>query len=222
MRTDDRNADSRFSFTAGFLVGAFAMTRHADAIEARPADDVDEDARLAHRSFVVSAIMQAAAGIEAEIAEVAMHGPGHHLSSNGIDDAARDFLRPLAEVIDDQNPALRRYALVLHLLRKPALDQGVQPWQHAALLMRLRNEIVHYKSRWGAEMEGQSLWTALQNLRFPKPPFRDDASSFFPHRCLGAACARWAARSAVAFIDGFYERLSIASPLDGHRHRLSC
>ena len=131
MRADDRNADSRFSFTAGFLVGAFAMARHADAIEARPAADIDEDARLEHRSLVVSAIMQAAAGIEAEIAEVAMYGPGHHLGSNGVDVVARDFLQPLAEVIDDQNPALRRYALVLHLLRKPALDQGLQPWQHA-------------------------------------------------------------------------------------------
>ena len=137
-----------------------------------------------------------------------------------IDADARDYLQPLADVIDDQNPALERYALVLHLLRKAAFDRGGQPWQDAALVMRLRNEVVHYKSKWGAEMTQAKLWRSLQALRHLKPPFTEDATNFFPQRCLSAACAAWAAATSVAFIDAFYDRLSIASPLEGHRHRL--
>lgn len=220
MKLDELRGDSRFSFTAGFLVGATIMARRAAAIEALPVDQVDDDIRIEHRSYVVSSIMQAAAAVESEVAEVAMHGPGHHLGSDRIDADARDYLQPLADVIDDQNPALERYALVLHLLRKAAFDRGGQPWQDAALVMRLRNEVVHYKSKWGAEMTQAKLWRSLQALRHPKPPFTEDATNFFPQRCLSAACAAWAAATSVAFIDAFYDRLSIASPLEGHRHRL--
>jgi hypothetical protein len=220
MKIDEVTADTRFSFTAGFVVGAIGMARRAAQIEAIPVDQVDDDVRMDHRSCVVSAVMQAAAAIESEVAEVAVHGPGHHLGTNGVDADARAFLQPLAEVIDDQNPALERYALVLHLLRKPAFDRGAQPWQGAALLMRLRNEVVHYKSRWGAEMSREKLWRSLLDLGHPKPPFRQDGENFFPHRCLSATCATWAARTSVGFIDAFYDHLGVASPLNGHRERL--
>lgn len=220
MKVDDVTSDTRFSFTAGFLVGASAMARHARDIESMPVDQVTEDHRLDHRSYVVSSIMQAAAAMESEIAEVAMHGPGHHLGSNGVDAGARDYLMPLAEVIDDQNPGIERFALVLHLLRRPPFVRGAQPWQDASLMTRLRNEIVHYKSKWGAEMTQERLFSSLQQLRHPKPPFREEATNFFPHRCLSAACATWATRTSLAFIEAFYGRLQIPSPLAGHRHRV--
>jgi hypothetical protein len=73
--------------------------------------------------------MQSAAAIEAESADVLTHGPGHHLGSNGIDTAARNFLAPLAEMIDRQQEPLERYQLMLHLLQKAPLGRGEQPWQ---------------------------------------------------------------------------------------------
>ena len=76
--------------------------------------------------------MQSTAALECEVWEVTVYGPGHHLGSNGTDDEARDFLAPIAEVIDSQS-VLERYQMVLHLLKRNSLNRGGQPWQDASI-----------------------------------------------------------------------------------------
>jgi hypothetical protein len=147
---------------------------------------------------------------------VLTHGPGHHLGSNEIHRAARDFLVPLAEIIDRQQGPLERYQTILHLLHKAALGKGEQPWQDAAILIQLRNEITHYKSQWGQEMERKSLIKSLRELRLERPPFIPANTNFFPHQCLSAACAAWSVRTAVKFFNVFYARLEVRSPLTAY------
>ncbi|RXG84215.1 hypothetical protein EAS61_39580 [Bradyrhizobium zhanjiangense] len=45
-------------------------------------------------------------------------------------------------------------------------------------------------------------------------------ANFFPHRFLSASLASWSVTTSVKFIDAFYHRLSIASPLDAHSSHL--
>jgi hypothetical protein len=45
--------------------------------------------------------------------------------------------------------------------------------------------------------------------------------NFFPYECLSAACARWAVRSAVAFLKAVYDRLGIPSPLEPYATHLT-
>ena len=203
--------DRRYSFTAQFFIAAARQTQLSGEIESRGAGVPDID-RHTHLGFVVGAILQSAAGLEAEIAEIVDHGPGHHLGSGGIDEVARDFLRPLAAVIDKQ-PTLERYRLVLHLLEKQPLDAGAQPWQDTAWVIKLRNYIVHYKSQWESEGEDRKLLELLQRKKFVPPPFYDPASGFFPHLCLSTACAKWATDTCMAFLAKFYEHLGIDNPL---------
>jgi hypothetical protein len=145
--------------------------------------EADEKTRTEHRGFVTAAIMQSAAAIEAESAEVLTHDPGHHLGSNGVDIASRNFLAPLAEMIDRQPRPLERYQTILHLLHKAPLGKGEQSWQDTAVLIQLRNEITHYKSQWGQQMERKDLFRSLQKLRLKKPPFISTNTNFFPHQC---------------------------------------
>jgi hypothetical protein len=168
---------------------------------------------------VVGAIMQATAALECEIWEVMVYGPGHHLGSDGIDYEARDYLAPVAAMIDSES-VLERYRLVLHFLKKEGLDTGAQPWQDASLVVRLRNELVHYKSKWGKELERSKLLRALQDKNHPKPPFVEGAANYFPYECLSAACASWGVQSCVAFLDAFYANLGFTSRLDPYRARL--
>jgi hypothetical protein len=160
-------------------------------------------------------VVQCAAGLEAEVSEILQHGPGHHLGSHGLDVTAQAFLQPLADVIDSQS-TLHRYELVLHLLERPALDRGRYPYQAADLLIKLRNELIHYRSQWGPEMEQKKLFTSLQQLRLDKAPFTSPDSNFFPHKCLSASLASWSVTSAVAFINTFYSLLGVDSPLKAH------
>jgi hypothetical protein len=146
--------------------------------------------------------------------------PGFHLGSNVTDDIARDFLHPLAEMIDCHQKTIRRYELVLHLPGKPPLDKD-QIYESADLLVKLRNELVHYKSKGGQEMEGQKLFNRLKDLRFEKPSFVESNTNFFPHQLLGASCASWAVITATEFINAFYALLGFPSPLEPHKERLS-
>jgi hypothetical protein len=210
--------DIRTSFTGQFLRAAVMQAHAAAEIESRPIADIGEDDQVMHRGLVIGAIMQATAALECEIWEVMVYGPGHHMGSNGIDKEALDFLAPLAEMIDGKSVSvLERYRLVLHCLRKPPLNPGEQPWQDASLVVRLRNDLVHYKSRWGQELDRSKFLQALQSKGHPKPAFIPNGTNFFPRRCLSAACALWSAQSCFAFLDAFYVRLGFPTRLDPFR-----
>jgi hypothetical protein len=211
---------TRYSFTAQFIRGSALFATQARTLEDTNRESAAEAVVAEHRAFVVGAIVQCAAALEAEIAEVVRHGPGHQLGSDGIDAVARAFLEPLCDVIEGES-TLRQYEVVLHLLKRPALDRGTSPYQPAAVLIRLRNELIHYKSKWGPEMESEKLFTALQQLRFEKPPFESPNTNFFPHRCLSASLASWGVTSTIAFIEDFYSRLGIQSPLKPYMERLA-
>lgn len=210
--------DSRYSFTVQFLLGAYLQSRLAAQIEGESATRVTEEDRVVHRSHVASAVMQSCASLESAISEICEHGPGHHMGSNGVDATAREFLRPLAGMIDKQS-ALARFDTVLHLLGKPSFARGTQPYQDATLLVKLRNEVVHYKSQWRSAGEQSRLMLSLKQQGLSAPPFYMDAM-FFPHQCLSAARAEWAVRTAVAFLDAFFDKLGSGNVLDGYRASL--
>lgn len=208
--------DSRYSFTAQFLSGAARMVRLAEAIEARPPEAIDGEQRSEHLGFTSGAVMQSVAALEADSWEVINYGPGHHLGSSEANSQALAIIEPLAETLEGLDP-LKRYAAALHLLGKPALDRGAQPWQDAQLLVRLRNEITHYKSHSGAEMDRTKLFNALRAKAIPQPPFWPERGvNFFPLQCLSAARAACAVSTTIAILSDVYERLNIRSPLAGY------
>jgi hypothetical protein len=181
--------DTRYSFTAQFLVAGAMFARDCRSIEKEYTEAISGEARMRHRGLVTAAIMHSVAAVESEAAELTLHGPGSHLGSGKTDTLARELLRPLAEVIDDQ-PTLQRFKLILHLLQKSPLTLGAQPWQDMATLVRLRNEIIHYKSHWGSAMEQKRFFSStLANLKLEVPPFVHASENFFPHQLLSAACA---------------------------------
>jgi hypothetical protein len=202
----------RASLTATYICASATFARRAADIEAKHPDALDGECLMEHRGLVTAAVMQSVAALEAESWEVTTYGPGHHLGSNGIDGEALAFLKPLADVIDGES-VLERYRLILHLLKKAALDAGAQPCQGASLLVRLRNELVHYKSKWGRDMDREKLFKSLQHLKHTAPPFAKNANNFFPAQCLSAACAMWAVKTTAALLDAFYAQLGVSSPL---------
>jgi hypothetical protein len=198
--------DSRYSFTHQFIDGARMFAADAEAIENSCSNSVSEKEIIRHRSVVTAAVMQSAAALEAEVFEVLEHGPGHHKGSDGVDAASRDFLRPLADLID-KLPATERFQQILHLTRKPLMDRGASVFRNMTLVIRLRNEITHYKSLWGEDQDRQKFIKQLHEKRFRSPPFVSSSSNFFPHHVLGADCALWSFESAVNFLSEFYRSL---------------
>jgi hypothetical protein len=52
-------------------------------------------------------------------------------------------------------------------------------------------------------MDQKKLFETLRQLKLAKPSFIATNAKFFPHQLLGAACAAWSVRAAVAFINRF-------------------
>jgi hypothetical protein len=206
---------TRYSFTAQYIGGSAILASRAAEIE-RQATPTGAS-RAEHRALVVGSVVQASSALETALAEILMHGPGHHLGTNGLDVEARDFIRPLGEVIDRHPGVLERWRVVLHVLKKPELVRGEWPYQDADLLVGLRNELVHYRSHWEGEMHKRSLLSGLRAKKFRPPAFVKGNVNDFPHNILGADCARWACQTAVDFLDHVYAQLGIRSILDGHR-----
>jgi hypothetical protein len=211
-------SDVRYSFTAQFLCSSAIFARRCAEIEQAHPSSPDDLTKTEHLGLVTSAIMQSTAAVEAESAELTKHGPGHHLGSNGVDSKALALLAPRAEDIDRLRP-LERYKIILCILQRQPLAKDNQPWRDMATLIKLRNEITHYKSNWRAvESNGSKrLFQTLRNLKLSKPCFIPSGSSFFPHQLLGAECAKWSVHTAVAFIDAIYERLGVESPLKSYK-----
>ena len=208
-RTGTVTADARYSFTAHFLHAAAIFVRRAYEIEAVTSHNTEQITE--HRGYVVGAVMQSVAALEAEIYEVTAHGPGHHLGSNHIDAKAREFLVPLVDLIDNQD-VLERYHLVLHLLQKGSLARDSALWENTLLLIRLRNALVHYKSQWGRDISPKLL-AGLQKLALPRPPFISRHEFFFPNQCLSAARGAWAVDTSFKFLTTFYELLGFPAPI---------
>lgn len=215
---DTVNIETRYSFVGQHLEASAIFVRRLQEMEALPLP-IDEVTRCEHRGLVCAVILQCATALEAEAHEVCTHGPASHLGSNGTDHHSKAFLLPLADVIGRQS-TLDRFELILHVLRKPAFDRGKEPFQSAALVVRLRNELTHYKSRWGDDMASDRLFAALKSLRHQPPPFTAPSMNFFPHLCLSAACAAWALHSIVDFLDRFYQFLGVPSRFETYRARL--
>jgi len=199
------------------LGGASALSRAAFDIEALRPDSVSQEQQVAHKGFVIGAIVETVSALETEAWELLNGGPDHHRGTTAEYQEAREFLQPLADMVDGED-VLSRYETILHLLRRPPLDRSAQPWQDAALLVRLRNEIVHYKAKPGRELERTKFIRALQDKRMDNPPFLDPNLSFYPHRCLSASCAAWSVETGTAFLDAFFERLGAGNSLDPFRH----
>ena len=153
-------ADTRYSSTAQFLRGAAIFAHHAHSIKNILGTPSQEEV-VEHRSYVVGAVLQAVAALESEVSEIVLHGPGHHLGSNGADVQARERLSAEWPALDRMTTR-EKYDKGTQIFGKGPIHWGVRPYQSAALLIKLRNEIIHYKSKWGTR------WPALDDACGPR------------------------------------------------------
>src|SRR5208283_1092576 len=161
VKMDLKMVASRYSLVAQFLCSSAQFARRCVDIER--IINPDELLQTEHLGLVTAAIMQSVAAVEANSAEVITHGPGSHLGLSADTEETRAFLAPLDEFIDNRREPLKRYKLILHLLRKPPLIEGEQPWQNMQALVRLRNALTHHTSKWREEVEENSPFQILRN-----------------------------------------------------------
>ena len=173
-----------------------------------------------HRAYVIAAIVCAVSFLEAAINEVFQDAFDEHTSyvanlSSETRALMKDFWGQTERTknsttrIFDKSRILGKYQCALCFASVEKFDQEKSPYKDISVLIELRNELIHYKPK---SLGGDSTHI-LQNKLIGK--FAENRlmacskSLFFPDKCLGEGCSKWAVDSSRNFADEFFKRIGI-------------
>ena len=105
----------------------------------------------------------------------------------------------------EMKPALDKYRRALVLLGKPAIPRNQQVREDIALLLGLRNCLIHFKPLWDEDRRHAELELGLAG-RFHLSPFIDTSTDFIAKQCMSAGCAQWAVDSVATFVREFQRK----------------
>lgn len=116
-------------------------------------------------------------------------------------------------------PILEKYQIVLMLAYKEIFDPGhSELYKKVKLLIELRNHLIHAEPEWivtaspnAKDMKEHKFESKLKHL-FPDNPTFSREREYFPDRCLGSGCAKWAVTSSTEFVDEFLTRIGSTEP----------
>jgi hypothetical protein len=93
--------------------------------------------------------------------------------------------------------------------RKQPFERDKQPYQNVYLLIRLRNELIHYTPKTLGGSDKHELEIQLKG-KFPTNRLMEGSGNpFFPDHCLGGGCAEWALNSSKRFVDEFFLKIGV-------------
>lgn len=207
----------RHYFSIRHFTAAASFARQCREVECSPLPPVIEGPEWQqHSAAAVSAVVMAAAFLEATINE---------LYCDCVDDPHSQRLAALpARALMDAlwregiprragYPIIQKYDIALRLNGKPVFDRSRSPYQDAKLLIDLRNELVHFEPETVASTapgkEAKAPKFGALRTKFPDNALAGAGNPYYPDKLLGAGCAEWAVRSALAFTDEFFEKLGI-------------
>jgi hypothetical protein len=120
----------------------------------------------------------------------------------------------------DRKKVLDKFSAALAFRAGKKLDRGVGPVQNADALIDLRNAVVHFRPEWtGKSGEHRKLSARLKGKFDPTPVLPNEL--LFPRAWASASFARWAIRTAVAFLDYFYQEAGMENTLTKSKPQLS-
>lgn len=209
------------------MQAAAYMARQAGRIEENLTGDTAPEA-VALKAYVSSALFSAVAFLEAlanEIYADAIRPDGGHLSS--LDERDRSMIAALGETDSVQKTSiLSKYDLLLRAAGKSPLPSDCDPHQAISTVIRLRNEIVHYKaSFFDVGTEGMVRAGSFHTSKLP----RQIKGKFEPRRSaqglsgdawLGHGLAHWSVKSAIAYADANFSALGVKPYYDHVRSSL--
>lgn len=193
------------------LFAARHMADLACELEKEQPATSDVDVLKRHRAYVTSAVLSAAAYLEASINELYLEVQDHLAAGNTpgqqrVLAVPAHFWSPVA-----RPPILHKYQLALVVADAEPFDEGRSPFRDADGLVALRDALVHGRQEWrDSHGRRQNLERRLRG-KFPTSGMAHEHLPEFPDRLLGAGCAMWAVKVAEKFNKDFCHRMAIPS-----------
>jgi hypothetical protein len=201
-------------FSTNYLWTALHLTRLVGELEAvegvRPRFD------MAHRSLAATSVIASATFLEAAVSELFQDAQdGHGVGGDGyLAPLTPEAVAAMARVwrvtkAGRYSDPLEKWQSLLDCCGHDPLDRGAAPAQDAALLVRLRNALMHFKPEDIAADEVHELERRLRGKFADNRLMEGAGNPWWPGYGLGYGCSEWAARSARALADRVLDQVGI-------------
>ena len=111
-------------------------------------------------------------------------------------------------------PTIEKFNIALELLGQAPLQDTSPPCNDIAVLIRLRNALMHFKPEWESRADDHQDISTLLTGRF-EPAFLPEDRLLFPRRWACHGCTSWAIRSVWTFIRHFEKLAGIRPRIAG-------
>lgn len=216
----------RFYYSHYHIMSAAFFARESGKVERENEgnDRLTSEILSRHRAYVTGCVFATVSFLEAQINEIFTDAA----------DEQRGFIHPLGDKIfllaemwklgvpkTASYPILKKYEIAVALAERDAIDRGALVYQNASLLIWLRNVLIHYEPI-SSTSTAESSQAHEERFRgkFALNPLTGAKTPFFPERCMGYGCAKWAVESSINFVDHFCSRLGIEPGFNSIRNSL--
>ncbi|HQP83197.1 MAG TPA: hypothetical protein PK277_09155 [Methanoregulaceae archaeon] len=107
---------------------------------------------------------------------------------------------------------LERYLDVYKIIKGKGLHYPSKYYEDVNALIDLRNILVHYEPKWqhGKPHFDDPYGINRLDGKFSYNKFREDSGNpFFPYKCLGAGCSKWAIVISENFVKEFFSNIDV-------------
>jgi hypothetical protein len=170
---------------------------------------------IQQRAYITSAILSAVAFLEAAINELCKDVVDKHESYIApLDTDSRMWITVYWDLIEGKDHSssrniLQKYQDILKYCGKDQFLSGAEPYQDVALVVRLRNALMHYKPEsYGGDIQHE-LSQKLRN-KFAENPLAGPEDLDFPDKYLGSPCAAWAISATKNLACQFFQKLGVS------------
>lgn len=208
----------RVLFSPYYLRGTARFAAMSEMNEAQYSTSIPEptlrELRYDTHTFAIGAVMNACSFLEATINETIANARENHPSMRALGSKKVERLANIFETLGTrQTSILDKFQLVLMAIDLHKFNKGTSPYQEVDDLIALRNALVHFSPEVVFGMDKGPTSKKLEKRlkgKFPECAlYADWNGEFWPFKCLGTGCARWAFTTSVAFANEFFLRLNI-------------
>jgi len=196
------------------IFSAHKFAEGAEEIEAQEGEEPPEE-KWRYRAYVTGAVLDAVAYLSASINEL-------YLDVRKLSGPDQPSLRRELDLLVEAWPrisrvqVLQRYQLALSVADADQYNPESAPYYDADSLIRLRDALLSYDPTWTDERGKTHTLEERIRKKFPPSPLVSARRPWFPDRCLGSGCAKWAVKTVQIFTNDFYRRMSLPGrPLVG-------
>lgn len=198
---------SRDRLSRHHIISAYHLAKSAEDIEVH-GGDVPPGEKWRYRAYVSSAVLSSVAYLSASINEL-------YLEVRKLSQSGEPGVRRELDLLMDAWPriskvqVLQRYQLALAVADADQYNPDRMPYLDADNLVRLRDALISYDPEWDDERGKHHTLESRLQKRFPPSPLVSSRRPWFPDRCLGSGCAKWAVETVQLFTNDFYRRMAL-------------